>query len=169
MRLRILPAALIGMLITAAAYAGVSRPYETVGPWEIAMPDMPQTSCIGSRIYDQVIFSFAVAPDMNGTWSLWLTFCSKADNNPDDELIHALFEFGETQSTELVGISDGEGLVYFWTAATPGTLAALETAPYLLVTTKSGGYRYPLDGIDVAMNAASECWTEKQRREGIAM
>lgn len=41
--------------------------------------------------------------------------------------------------------------------------------PWLMVTTKTGDYRYPMDGIDAAMNAASECWSEKQRREGIAM
>lgn len=156
------------VLACASAYAA-TRPYETVGPWEIAMPDMTQASCIGSRIYDQVIFSFSIAPDEDGEWSLWLTFYSRAYKNPNGELIPAIFQFGETQSARLMGISDGNGLIYFWTPATKEILAAFETSPWLMVTTKTGDYRYPMDGIDAAMNAASECWSEKQRREGIAM
>lgn len=157
------------LLVGAAAYAATTSPYASVGPWDVTMPDIPQTSCIASRVYPDTIFSMSIAPDAGGEWSLWLTFYSEAYANPAGQYIPAVIRLDETETLVVTGSSDGSGLVYFWTPATQSTLAALETAAWFSVGLKAGTLRYPLDGVDAAMASLQECWTEKQRREGIGL
>jgi len=157
------------IIIAATIVAGISyaksEPFDTVGPWEIAMPEIDQASCIGSRAYPDTVFSFSLSPDGDGTWSLWLTFFSKGYHAAQGQKINAVFRFDQTETLQLTGSATGDGLVYFWTPATEQTLAALETAAWLGVSTKTTSARYPLDGIDAAMTAVNECWNEKRRRE----
>lgn len=164
-----LPAAILAAALAFPAYADTSAPYSSVGPWEIAMPDIPQVSCIGTRIYGQTVLSLSIAPDREGIWSLWLAFYSRTYSNPGGEQIPALFRIGDGVSLSLVGTADGDGLIYFWTPATPVTLSALETSALLTVTTNTGNHLFPLDGISAAMSAIDECWDEKQVRENPAL
>lgn len=154
----------IGLLVAGTV---AILPYETVGPWTITMPNLPQTSCLASRQYPDTIFTFSLAPDLDGVWSIWLTFYSPSYTAKFGQSINAVIRFDQTETYQLTGTSDGNGLVYFWTPATEQALAALETSAWLGVSTKHTAVKYPLDGVDAAMAAVHECWDEKQAREAV--
>jgi len=158
-------AATAAVLIAGTAVA--ISPYQTVGPWTITMPDLPEASCLASRQYPDTIFTFSLAPDLDGVWSVWLTFYSPTYTAKFGQSINAVIRFDEIETYPLTGTSDGMGLIYFWTPATEQALAALETSAWLGVTTRNTSVQYPLDGVDAAMTAVHECWDEKQRREAV--
>lgn len=152
-------------LLIASPAAAENRPFTTVGPWDVVMPDVSPSSCIASRAYQNTIFSFALAPDSTGGWAVWLAFLSSRSDLKKGEPTRAIFDFGGIQRVQLDGSSDGEGMVYFWANPTKDLLSAIETAAYMRVTTKTATVQFPLDGISAAMDAVNECWTEKMQRE----
>lgn len=155
-----------GTLLAASAMA---EPYGKAGPWDIVMPDLKQASCLASRDYGGVVFTFSLAPDTQNVWSVWLSFYSKRYDVPKGEAVSATFRFDDVETIPMRGASAGGGLVYFATPATQSVLQAIETSASMLVVTQTAQRRFPLDGIDAAMNAVSECWNQKRIREAQAL